>query len=184
MNRAKREINCFWAQERIEAHLDGELPDGEMNGLETHLRECASCAGELQMAERVRGSLRMLPLQSCPDPVVESVYERVRDELRTTRRQRLREWLDSWRAPLWRPAFGAALVVILTIGGTVTYLDRDPEVSPAELARAELQVKWTLAYLSQMGRRTGDRVRDDVLRDRVVEPIQNSVNRVMEMETM
>jgi len=183
MDRAKREIDCSWAQERIEAHLDGELPKGEVNGLETHLLECAGCAAELELAERVRGGLQMLPLQKCPDPVVEEVYERVRGELRATRRWRLREWLDSWRAPLWRPV-AAALVVALMIGGTVTYQNREPEVSPAELARAELQVKWTLAYLSQMGRRTGDRVRDDVLREWVVEPIQNSVNRVMEAERM
>jgi anti-sigma factor (TIGR02949 family) len=183
MNRSEREISCSWAQERIEAHLDGELPDGEINGLETHLRECEICAGELELAERVRGGLRMLQLQRCPDPVVEGVYEQIRGQLRATRRQRLREWLDSWRAPLWRPV-AAALVVVLMIGGTVSYQNREPEVSPAELARAEQQVKWTLAYLSQMGRRTGDRVRDDVLRERVVAPIQNSVNRVMEMETM
>ena len=183
MNRSEREFDCSWVQERIEAHLDGELPDGEANGLETHLRECAGCAAELELAEQVRGGLRMMPLLKCPDPVVEEVYERVRGELRATRRRRLREWMDSWRAPLWRPV-AAALVVVLMIGGAVTYQDREPEVSPAELARAELQVKWTLAYLSQMGRRTGGRVRDDVLWERVVEPIQKSVNRVMEMETM
>jgi anti-sigma-K factor RskA len=111
--------------------------------------------------------------------VVEEVYQRVRGELRARRRQRLREWLDSWRAPLWRPVAVAALVVVLAVGGTVTYQRGEPEVSPAELARAERQVKWTLAYLSQMGRRTGDRVRDDVLRERVVAPIQRSVNRAM-----
>jgi len=183
MNRAERENDCSWVQERIEAHLDGELPEMEGIGLEKHLRECADCSVELELAERVRGGLRMLPLQRCPDPVVEGVYERARGELRATRRQRLHEWLDSWRAPLWRPV-AAALVVVLMIGGTMTYQDREPEVSPAELARAEQQVKWTLAYLSQVGRRTGDRVRDDVLRDRVVEPIQKSINRVMEAETM
>ena len=111
--------------------------------------------------------------------MVEEVYQRVRGELRARRRQRLREWLDSWRAPLWRPVAAAALVVVLAVGGTVTYQRGEPEGSPAELARAERQVKWTLAYLSRMGRRTGDRVRDDVLRERVVAPIQRSVNRAM-----
>ena len=91
MNRSELEIDCSWAQERIEAHLDGELAGVEVSRLEAHSRECPICAGELELAQRVHGGLRLLPLQRCPDPVVEEVCGRLRGELRARRRQRLRE---------------------------------------------------------------------------------------------
>ena len=184
MNRSEQKIDCAWALERIDAHLDGDLPHAEGADLEGHLQQCAACAGELELARQILGGLRALPLQRGPESVVEKVCEQARVDLGARRRQQLQDWLAAWHRPLWRPALGAMLAAVLLVIVAVERWQPEPEFSAGELALAEQQVKWTMAYLGQLGRRTGHTVRDEVFRERVVAPIQKSVNRVIETETM
>ena len=173
-------MNCEWVLERIEPYLDGELDGGEVSGLEAHLEQCAACAGELRLAGQVRDGLRELPLLACPEGVVDRVQERIRE----ARWNRLREWIAGWWSPAWRPIGAVAVGVALLIGATTVYQQREQGPSPEEVALAERQVKWTLAYLGQVGQRTGMTVRDQVIRERLVEPLEQSVKGFMETETM
>lgn len=168
---------CTWVQGRLEAHLDGDLPAGEGAELDKHLRQCAVCTHALAQALQVQEALRALPLQVCPDRVTEAAWSRVRQDLRVTRRHRLQAWLSDWCLHPWRPALVAMAALVLTVATTlvIRHQESRAEVSPAELARAELQVRWTLGYLAQLSRRTGLTVRDQVIRARVVEPLQKTM---------
>ena len=168
---------CAWIQERLEAHLDGDLPVGERAELDRHLPQCAVCTHAMAQARQVQEMLRALPLQVCPDWVAEAAWNRVRQDLRVTRRHRLQIWLGDWRLHPWRPALVAMAALVLTVATTLLIRHQEPraEVSPAELARAEFQVRWTLGYLGQLSRRTGLTVRDQVLRVRVVEPLKKTM---------
>src|SRR5260370_34320457 len=45
----------------LTAYLDGELPTGRRQELESHLRECRSCQATAQLLERSVGKLASLP---------------------------------------------------------------------------------------------------------------------------
>ena len=165
-------MNCNWAQERLELYLDAELPKNERSALEVHLRICAACCAELETARKVQETLRILPAQAAPEQIIEAVYAHARADLRARRRT----WLQSWTSG-WRPVLGVAVAAILLIFTTIGLQDQEPNntMTPAEIARAKRQVKWTIAYLSQVGRRTGSTVRDEVIGSRVVRPIHRSM---------
>jgi hypothetical protein len=79
--------------------------------------------------------------------------------------------------PLWR-AFAVAAVLAGLVFGAARVLHRpvvDQQVTAAEVARAELQVRWVMARLGDINRRTAERVREDVIQKGVVEPSTRAV---------
>lgn len=177
MTPPEEQRNCTWVQERLEAHLDGNLTAGEGAELDRHLQQCPACARALAQARQVQEMLRGLPLQVCPDRVAEAAWSRAPQDLRVTRRHGLQTWLAGWRLHPWRPALVVMAALVLAVAATlgIRHQESRAEVSPAELARAELQVRWTLGYLGQLSRRTGLTVRDQVIRERVVKPLQKTM---------
>ncbi len=165
-------MHCDWVQERLEPYLDTELPDNERSSLEVHLQICAACSAELETARKVQETLRTLPAQAAPEQITEAVYAHARADLRTRRRV----WLQGWTTG-WRPVLGVAVAAILLIFTTIGLQDQEPTdtATPAEIARAERQAKWAIAYLSQVGHRTGLTVRDEVIGYRVVRPLRRSI---------
>lgn len=157
---------CAWTQERIEAYLDGVLPEAETERIGDHLDTCAACAGELDLAGQIHAALRALPEPDVPEQVIETVFARIRAERRDEFRQRLRLWLNAWKFPHWRPAAATLAVTVLILMGV--FLRRPPEppataVSAEELAVAEQQARWALAYVSDVGRRVGLTARDGIV---------------------
>ena len=55
-------------------------------------------------------------------------------------------------------------------------------VSAEELALAEIQAKWTIAYISNVGRRTGLAIRDDIIGEKLVGTLYKSVNAVSKQD--
>ena len=67
----------------------------------------------------------------------------------------------------------------LVVSASLVGKPEQPEVQfagiqDAEVQRALAEVEWTLAYLSDLGRQTGETVRRDVIKERVVEPVQDA----------
>ncbi|HLY72515.1 MAG TPA: zf-HC2 domain-containing protein [Planctomycetota bacterium] len=52
-------MNC--AEVRLDEFLDGELPEPDRTGVETHLSSCAMCRSELERSRRLEAVLRSLP---------------------------------------------------------------------------------------------------------------------------
>ncbi|MEW6752580.1 MAG: zf-HC2 domain-containing protein [Candidatus Latescibacterota bacterium] len=165
-------ICCAWAQERLEPYLDGELPAAEASALQTHLHSCSACATELQRAERVLAGLRALPVCACPPHVAAAAWARLQALGSHQRRQRARDWLDGWLVPHWRVAGAATVGLVLVLAAG--YQHTRAAARAREVARAQAQVEWTLAYVGELGRRTGLTVREQVVRPHVVAPVQRA----------
>jgi len=168
---------CSLAQALIEPYLDGELPEQQEADLKQHLAQCRICASEFDLAIQVRRALRELPQMVCPDRVTDEVLERVRAEHGAPAPSKLRHWLGAWFEPVWRPALATALLVLAIVATLLTSHRTQPpdSISPKELARAEAEVKWTLAYMGEIGLRTGLLVRDDVIETQVVLPMKRAM---------
>lgn len=187
---AKREpsLSCRRAEVLLDAYLDGDLPARRKAPLEAHLATCFTCAQELERARSLRDALRALPERFCGDAVTDAVLARIRGERREAPATgaglggRLREWLARRVVPAWQPVAALAAVALVVLGVT-HYMTRPPveqSVSPQDVARAEVQVRWVMAHLGDISRRTGDKVRDEVLHDRVGVPAARAVQNALE----
>lgn len=142
---------CAVLDERVEAWLDGEVPEAEAEALAAHLRECPECAETLAWARVVRDELRALPRFAAPRRVSRAVLAETRLDEPSRRR------LARWRAVAAAVVAGALLATGLFLGGL------DSSRPASEVARAETEVRFALALLGQLQRRTADEVRDEVL---------------------
>jgi anti-sigma factor (TIGR02949 family) len=173
---------CEWVLEHIDAYIDGDLSTDETSTVRIHLEKCTDCRNELLLAEAMRSAIRGLPAKECPSAVNTAVMEHITDEP-----VRESPWVRWWRTLLqWRPlrpaAIAAALVLVVSVSVLIEQ-GRDRPVpipdtlkySPEEVALAEAEVKWTLAYISQAGRRAGFTVRDKAIYPHVVVPVKEAV---------
>ncbi|NIM18842.1 MAG: hypothetical protein GTO42_02305 [Candidatus Latescibacteria bacterium] len=179
--------SCEWALERLEAHLDGELPADEAQAIEVHLKSCHLCAQEWALAGQVKKALGSLPQKTCPDRVLEAVLEGIAEDAGTARRP-AGLWPARLRWGILRPAtIATALIVVLALTVFISRQGRLPvlpdekteemeEISPEAVAIAKEEVKWTFAYIGDIGRRAGLAVRDDAIYPHVVTPVQHAVD--------
>jgi anti-sigma factor RsiW len=173
-------LSCEEMQLLIEEYLDGELALGQAPLVELHLGRCRTCADELTQARRVREALRALPQKRCPDAVSAAVVQRARADVRL---ERWRRWRLLLTGALLRPAsVMAALLVLAALGGAFFVYRHGPaapEYSAADVARAEQDLRWTLAYVAAVHEKAGLTVRDEVIEKRVVAPMKRAAEEVL-----
>jgi hypothetical protein len=76
---------------RLQAYLDGDLPEAEARALGEHLAGCARCAAELAALRRVFAMLAAVPLDEPSPGLTERVLERV-----VPSRARRRRWVRAF----------------------------------------------------------------------------------------
>ncbi|UCG53041.1 MAG: zf-HC2 domain-containing protein [Candidatus Latescibacterota bacterium] len=173
---------CEWLRDRIEPYLDGELAAIDTTVFESHLGVCAHCSEELELAKRVLGELRSLPAERCPDTVTSTVFETIGSDQTRPTENPIRRWLTGWRHGQLRPALVGLFVLIVTVSAVLVarHHRSTNRITPEEMAKAEAELRWTLALVGDVGRRTGLTVRDDVLGERVVRPMRRAVFSVLD----
>jgi mycothiol system anti-sigma-R factor len=72
---------CAEALERLEAYLDGELPDTRVADLAEHLRACYPCADRVSFEEHLRNLVRRRCVDHAPSDLVDRVRARLQAEL-------------------------------------------------------------------------------------------------------
>lgn len=170
-----------WMDARVEAYLDGVLPDDERLRFERGLAAEAEWEAEVFLADRIRQGLRALPDPECPPHVAAAVLAQVRQEQRASWMAQLKAWLQQQVTALWQPALAMTMVLLLVVSAALIGRSETEEnfagnVPPSsEVQQALAEVQWTLGYLSGVSRQTGRVVRDEVITDHVVSPVQEAL---------
>ncbi|NKB67175.1 MAG: hypothetical protein GKR89_08950 [Candidatus Latescibacteria bacterium] len=165
---------CTWTLDRIEAYIDGELDDTQALQLDEHVAACPTCSEQLAQARSLADALRSLPQLTYPAEAVNALQR----EIRQTRRRRLGAYTRR---------LSAVAAVLLALLGGYSLLDKDqppPAVESVEVAQARRQVEWTLAYLGNLGNRTGTSIRDDVIQPRLVDPLRQSLETILPAQNL
>ncbi len=162
-----------WMDDRLEAYLDGDLTPEEAARFERGLSG-DDWAAELRRAASIRDGLHAMPLPECPPHVTRAVLREARRRARAEWLHRTREGLThAWRLTA-RPALAMAVLVALVV--VAALVTRPPRPAPGvEVEHALAEVKWTLAYLSEVGRQTGASVHRDVLDAHVFGPMHEAL---------
>jgi anti-sigma factor RsiW len=196
MRRADAPLSCVRVKVLVEAYLDESLGAARRSRVDVHLSGCESCRAELAQALQVRTALRALPWRACSDVVMESVRARLaaadapapsRSRKPVAVAVRMPAWTDrlrEWFVPgagVWRPAAGLALAALLMVG-VYAFMHRPQErpVTTADMQRAEGQVRWVMARIGQISQHAGNKVRTEVLEQRVADPTARAVSGALE----
>ena len=144
---------CTWAIEHIDSVIDKDLSPDDSARFEAHLHECPACTAELGFARLIQDALRDGTSLACPDTVIASVRDEVREcEMASTRRFHFPGQTVRWALA------AAALLAVVAGWGMLAGRDTEPPTvvaqgpSPAELLRAEQDLLWTFAYVSAVTR--------------------------------
>ena len=180
MIRPDETMSCDEARELLEPWLDGDLPAGEAARVRAHVDRCAGCAAELDLAARIQRELRSLPQHDCPPEVLQRVLDTGRggrggrgEVVPFEPRRRAR----TGAVQGFRIAVAAALLAAIVGGLSFLIPERPPasHPSPAEVAQATREARLALAYVGRVTRRAGLDLRDEVLRQRLIDPTTRSV---------
>ncbi len=128
-------MTCTEMDARIDALLDGELPDDERAEVEAHLAGCAACAALHADLIALRVRARATPREIPPPPAVWEAVERL-----TARDSRLatRESRRSPRSPWYLAAAAVLLVALSSLATVLVVRDRDSRLATRDSAAAAL----------------------------------------------
>jgi anti-sigma factor RsiW len=185
------EDKCFRVLNRIDPYLDGELDAREVAAFEEHVAGCAACRDELALARAVLGELRDLPGLECPRRVVESAAERCeagrtgsgRSTARRRLTRRIADWFRGPGVPAFRPAMAVMVLVIAAVsvfvvsrhGQSPFHQAREEALTEQEIELAKLDAMLAFAYLGKYSRRTAEIVKEEVIKQRVIEPLGDTI---------
>lgn len=186
MKKPDQDTTCAWAQQLIDAYLDGDLTAAETSRLEAHLSGCFTCSEELALAKRVKQTLKSFPQQHCPDRVIDAALKEIGDKTPVAEQRRPWAWGSRRYARVWRFAAVATACITLVIVALILKPPQQPvtQVSSEELIRAEKEVKLTLAYLGYVSYRSTVTVCDDVLETRIVPPMKRAFTEALDIKAM
>lgn len=170
-------MSCDEARELLEPWLDGDLPARQAALVRAHVDRCAGCAAELDLATLIQRELRSLPQHDCPPEVLQRVLDTGREGRGQVVPFESRRRIRTGAAQGFRIAVAAALLAAIVGGVSFLIPDRSPvsQPSPDEVAQATRDARLALAYVGQVTRRAGLDLRDDVLRERLIDPTTRSV---------
>ena len=166
-----------WMDDRVEAYIDGSLPETEAERFEATLDAVPHWNAQVHHAKRIRHELHERPLPACPPECTEAILDQtVRAEAPSSAADAAHaadpapSWLDRVAAAfdvLMRPAYSTALAALLV--AALAWLIADPmlpgsstSTAPSseshieapytdeDVAQAHAEAEWVLAYISDV----------------------------------
>ncbi|HEV7966469.1 MAG TPA: anti-sigma factor [Candidatus Acidoferrales bacterium] len=108
-------MNCKLTQRSVAGYLDGELDLVRTIEMETHLKDCPSCALELESQRALRTALQRSSLAYASPP---GLRDRIQSSLRASTGVEFRERKSKWPSlHFWQLAGAFALLVLISIVG-------------------------------------------------------------------
>jgi len=109
------------------------------------------------------GNVKKVPLEECPDSVINSLKIETRKEKKSF---------------FIKPVYAFAIIVLFVSALVFVLTNQNKEketvYSKVEVEQAEIQVKTSLAILNKVFKKTENLIEDDILPKRVGKPIQKS----------
>lgn len=136
-------VDCTFAQTRLEACVDDELPIGDQILVESHLRWCSTCRARIEDLQVIRSAVRTqiagVDVAARDQQALASVRAEVLRRIEAEREQSWGTWLQSLERActdlrfVW-PAVGATAAAVLCVGLTTTVWRAASTDQPASLA--------------------------------------------------
>ena len=172
--------------ETLEAYLDGDLSPAEARRLEAFARIDAEAREDLHLARLVQHRLQALPPLVCPPDVTSAVFDYARRAARRGFVERIRSFLSANWATVIRPSMAVGILAAVVVVGTLNTRPipepRQTAQTSEEVGKALDEAKWVLAYLSDIGLKAATSIRDDVLEERVVAPVNRALGAAFDDE--
>ena len=135
-------VDCTFAQARLEACVDDELPMGDQVLVESHLRWCSTCRARVEDLQLIRSAVRTRAAGVDVAERHRHALASVRAEVLHVEAERERSW-GTWLLGLERactdlrfvwPALGATAAAVLCLGLTTTVWRAASTDEPTSLA--------------------------------------------------
>ena len=168
------EASKKWLDDHLDAFVDGSLSPSEEQRFKSLSVGIDEIENQMELSGLISKSLRSIPDETCPDFVAQNVMAHVRRDIRRSTWMRIESFFLSIRLSQLKPVLAVAALVFIVISST--QVGRSPAQSEAEVSQALNDVKWTLAYLSGVGKSTGTTVKASVIEEQMVQPMSRSFN--------
>lgn len=175
-----------WMDERVEAYVDGVLPDDEIERFEAVLQEEAHWEEQVQQASRIQESLHDMRTPPAPPALTQRILQQTSRGHRPMPwwKRTLQQMIHSWRAlgaarrhPVFDYAVGIAFVamavffIAMPLGREAqppaqisSQFETTAPYSAEEIRHAAESAQWTLTSLSELGAETTRSLRNQVYR--------------------
>ena len=157
----------------VEAFVDGDLSAEEASRFKSLMELDVVVATEVKMAKAIQDSFRNLDPVECPDSVSVAIMRKARTDLIANARANASHAVREFIKPLLRPVLAMTILLAIVLS-SVWWGRTTTKIDPA-VAEALDDVKWTLAYVSQVTRQTGIAVRAEALEPLVFEQMKDAV---------
>lgn len=177
------QTGCAEVLRLAEAQLDArQLPQTDSR-VAAHLLVCARCRTEIEHAVEMQTALWRFGEKPCPSEVSRTVLRAARNERRKSLRRAAHNWLLQIRKRYLQPAIIslslAALITTAAIFWRMRSNSLTAEPTAEEISQAQLDIKWTLAYLGGLGKMTGRIMEKNVIGTEVVAPLQHAFESII-----
>ncbi len=157
---------CAACKSLWDDYLDGELVSRERAVLEAHLRACDECRMALEELSLAEEALTQLPVQRCPDRVIDAV-------MHAAGAGEARRRFPWGRLAAGLGAVAAALLIV------VLPMRHGSSPSDEELLRARKQARWSLTYVVQTMNRSRDQAIERVLEKQLHQTVKERISRAL-----
>jgi anti-sigma factor RsiW len=169
----ERNPGCEWVIENLDAFVDHELGEAGHAAVTAHCAHCGPCTRELEMAIRVRKTLRSMPAFEAPARVVDAAERQLSGAASNV------VALSPRRAGrmLQSAAVIAAALIVIALGTWLVERQRaahEQQASEADVRRASAELALAFNYVS---RYSDGVVREDVMHKRVLPHIERAISR-------
>lgn len=191
MKRPDASSQVEWMDARVEAYVDGDLPDDAEARFEQIMQDNEYWEKQVSQACRIRDSLRSFPEPTAPPELTQRIFEQTSRAHQSLPwwREMLQSVMQTWRAvvaarqqPVVDYAVGLALVavavffIVMPLDNGVSPNGVSPQVSSqldvpitapyseAEVKRAVVKAKWTFNHVSDVGEMTARTLQEELRR--------------------
>jgi hypothetical protein len=146
--------SCSSVSKLLEKYFDQEVTDKERSFIESHLRDCLTCQGELKSMEKLRDLVKAPIEEAVREEEFYWVWQKIKRGIqlreRSTGWESLRSWLDIsplFRRRVWIPV--AATMVILIVMVPLLFKKITSYPSPSVVEYIESQTHNVMIYESE-----------------------------------